>query len=386
VSQSKIEWTDATWNPYIGCTRVSEACENCYAAREEDTRFRKRCRCLTAEEKNGLGGNLWDKAAPYFLRGPVYQGDDVLQKPLHWTKPRRVFVGSRTDLFHPAIPFEQIDRMFAVMALTPHHTYQVLTKRPGRMKEYFDEDDQGERADNRGAAVVEYGYTGWLEELPWPLPNVWLGVTAENQARADERIPPLLECPAAVRYVSVEPMLGEVNLRHIAGPTHHGPNGEKYTCVQDALRRPRPTPKGCAVLVPAVPGLDWVICGGETARPRANARPMHPDWPRVLRNQCAAAGAAFFFKQWGEWLPQEHVTTEVRDAIPENVRRRLWADETYHEWEPGRCSFLVGKKRAGRLLDGRLHDEMPIRQGPGTRDLGPGLAATNPKVKTGESE
>jgi protein gp37 len=263
-------------------------------------------------------------------------------KPLSWKRPRRIFACSMSDLFHEALPDEAIDRVFAVMALCPQHTFQVLTKRPERMRRYLSQ-AQGNIWDammglpsRRVNYVVMRDGNPVIQAAPgWPLPNVWLGVSVEDQQRADERIPLLLETPAAKRFLSCEPLLGPVDLwpKLIGGVN--------------------------------VPGLDWVIVGGESGK---GARPMHPDWARSLRDQCQAAGVPFFFKQWGSCLPcswdgeDEHGNTgcyiidEEHSSIDYDVLGRAM-----HASIPGvsRDFARFGHKNTGRSLDGREWSEFP---------------------------
>lgn len=231
---TRIQWADATWNPMTGCTRISEACDNCYALRM-------------------LGRNLPNHSGPT----PTFH-PDRLEQPLHWRKPRRIFVCSMSDLFHEAFTDEQRDEVFGTVAACPQHTFMVLTKRPEKMREYVS-----------------------LVDSVWPLPNLWLGVTAENQARADERIPILLDTPAAVRFVSVEPMLGSIQL------TKQMKHDEaSWLTYADQPTRPRM--------------VDWVICGPETG---PGKRPFDPQWAVDLRIQCNAAGVAYFDKrdEFADW-------------------------------------------------------------------------------------
>jgi protein gp37 len=227
------------------------------------------------------------------------------------------------DLFHEDVSYAYIDMVFIVMSICPQHRFMVLTKRPERMLAY-------------AKSVMSRDI-----DIQWPLPNVWLGVTAENQEMADKRIPTLLQIPAAVRFVSVEPMLGPVDLSSIPGfhypgcTTHDALNGrlihhdDDYKWTVDEK-------------------LDWVICGGESA---PKARPMHPDWVRSLRDQCQEADVPFFFKQWGEWGKAE-IDAKVIGGAKGQIN--LEPQDIVGIW-----MFKVGKKAAGRLLDGRTWDEIP---------------------------
>ena len=298
-----IEWTDATWNPIAGCSLVSPGCRDCYAMGEAH-RLGER---LEQAKYKGLtkvvnGKPVWT--------GEVRLWEKALHDPLRWRKPRRIFVNSMSDLFHDGVSDEAIDRIFAVMALAPQHTFQVLTKRPERMRGYV----SSQQVQDRIKAAMWTISGGRTEHFHggWPLPNVWLGVSVEDQRRADERIPLLLDTPAAVRWVSAEPLLGPVDLRsYLTGAEEPNSAGEAIGWR---------------------PPLDWVVAGGEFG---PDAQPMHPDWARSLRDQCAGAGVAFLFKQWGE----HHPTAEYRDGKLFMAR--------------------VGKKAAGRTLDGRTHDEYP---------------------------
>lgn len=262
---SRIEWTEATWNPVTGCTKVSPGCDHCYAER-------------ITERFHGKGSFAI-----------VQRSEEKLYLPLKWRKPRRVFVNSMSDLFHEAVPDGYIGSVFDVMAKTPHHTYQLLTKRHARLRSLLTKwGEEGARNDwaGPGTAVFRTREGVWAGPVRWPLPNVWQGVSVESQRWADIRIPALRQTPAAVRWLSLEPLLGSIDLR------------------------------------PHLDGIDWVVVGGESG---PGARPMHPDWARSLRDQCTAAGVPFFFKQWGEY----------------------------------RFGERVGKKAAGRVLDGRTWDDYP---------------------------
>ncbi|MEN4419792.1 phage Gp37/Gp68 family protein [Mycobacteroides chelonae] len=291
-----IEWADATWNPVTGCDKVSPGCDRCYAE-------------TFAERWRGTKGHYFETGFDLLLR------PDKLDLPLRWNKPRKVFVNSMSDLFHDKVPDEYIARVFAVMALAPQHTFQVLTKRHGRM-----------RALLKSRAFLQLVWEAWsVEEGPgeseslgtdpaehWPLPNVWLGVSAEDQQRADLRIPALLDTPAAVRFISAEPLLGPTMFLL------------RWLHRQGYDRR-----------------IDWVIAGGESG---PGARPMHPDWVRTLRDQCVATGTAFLFKQWGEWAPAPELPG-MGSAI--------------HVFDDGVHVQRYGKRNAGRTLDGRTWDQYP---------------------------
>lgn len=323
MTDTRIEWTDSVWNPTTGCDKVSDGCTNCYAL-------------TMAGRLKGMGQAKYQTDGDPRTSGPgfgIAVHPDALEIPLRWRKPRRVFVNSMSDLFHDGVPSEFIARVFAVMALTPQHTYQVLTKRHGRMRSLLSAEQFMAWA---YAATCEYGWAG--KPLPaWPLPNVWLGVSVEDQKRADLRVPVLLDTPAAVRWLSCEPLLGPVDLRRIGG-------GRINALAGDVL-------DDTGVVYAACPSaLDWVVVGGESG---PGARPMHPDWARSLRDQCVEAAVPYFFKQWGEWAPAGFGWGRLSE-------RERYTDETD---ELGMRGVLqrVGKRAAGRELDGRTWDEYPER-------------------------
>jgi protein gp37 len=328
---TKIEWTEATWNPITGCSVISAGCTNCYAMKLAGTRL--------AHIPSRAGLTQPSKAGPVW-NGQVRLNEEWLDQPLRWKRPRMIFVCAHGDLFHESVPDEWIDRVFAVMALCPQHTFQVLTKRSVRMREYLTNRDSCQIA----AVTMALEEEGTIKEgvlaMQWPLPNVWLGVSVEDQQRADERIPDLLATPAAVRWLSAEPLLGPVDLatvKHWSAcniPEYGGEGHEFISCLRGEN------------------SLDWVVAGGESG---PGARPMHPDWARSLRHQCAAADVQFFFKQWGEWSPSgDHLAEDT----PEHLRLRLH-DRTHVFERDNQQMAWVGKKQAGRLLDGALHDGMP---------------------------
>jgi protein gp37 len=294
---SKIEWTEQTWNPIIGCSIVSPGCTNCYAMK-----MAARTEAMGISRYNGttrkVNGNIvWTGK---LARAP----EETLLVPLRRKTPTTYFVNSMSDLFHENVPDEWIDRIFAIMALTPQHTYQVLTKRAGRMRDYFKRcglpDEHFNIAEDVRVAMTALASTPsrremapalksiplgkYCKEIPWPLPNVWLGVSTERQPEADERIPLLLQTPAAVRFISAEPLLGPIDLDavpftlspgYFGSPLrwHHQPYADRNL--------PYPT-------------LSWCIVGGESG---PGYRPMQPEWAESLRDQCIEAGIPVFIKQ-----------------------------------------------------------------------------------------
>lgn len=294
---SKIEWTERTWNPIAGCSKVSAGCKNCYA----ETMAKRLVNIPTTPKKyNGTITNLhWS--------GVVNFDEKALLEPLRRKKPTMYFVNSMSDLFHYNVPFEWVDKIMAVIALCPQHTFQVLTKRPERMKEYFDRKwTYGEIPAYVGYFRDTLGYKQ-TENYYFPLQNLWLGVSVENQDQADKRIPYLLETPAKIRFLSCEPLLEEIKFRTQVDFENQGGYDDPDYQITDYL-------KGSVHIAKYnihsendfatfdLPKIDWVIVGGESG---ANARPMHPDWVRSIRDQCLEAGVPFFFKQWGGKTPKK---------------------------------------------------------------------------------
>jgi protein gp37 len=353
---SRIAWTEATWNPVTGCTRVSAACDHCYIERTPPFRMAHR---------------RFDRPGPGSTTG-VRLHSDRLGQPQKWRQPRRIFVCSQADLFHREVPERYIAEVFAVMSIATQHTFQVLTKRPARMRTLLSSPGFWMQVN---AARVVRGYHPLPQDVVDQryLPNVWCGVTAENQRWADTRIPILLDTPAAIRWVSVEPMLGPVDLTCCAGINALGPDW-------------------CGGSGAPHPLLDWVVCGGESG---PGARPMHPVWAGFLRDQCVSEGTPFHFKQWGEWGPAPWVvricdpsagwqgTAEELTAAKADAEARgathsypVWANLYGHEphrathkpWSGERRELegesqasirRWGVKKAGRELDGRTWDEYP---------------------------
>ena len=302
-TDSAIEWTDHTFNPWEGCQKVGPGCDNCYAE---------------ARDKRFTGGKHWGPGAPRRLTSAA-----KWRKPLAWnrdaaktgTRPR-VFCASLADVFDNAVPKLWRIALFGLILDTPHLDWLLLTKRPG----------------NIAAMLPDDGGAGW--------PNVWLGCTVVNQAEADRDIPKLLAVPARVRFLSMEPLLGPVDLTLIP----HSRIAPNIRIVQNSL-----TGVNGLGQRPYV-GLDWVIVGGESGH---KARPMHPDWARSLRDQCQAAGVPFFFKQWGEYAPL------AADDHPILHTDKHGNAESIAFKSDGLRMIRTGKSRAGRLLDGREWNAMP---------------------------
>ncbi|MDE0124244.1 MAG: phage Gp37/Gp68 family protein [Bryobacterales bacterium] len=294
-SATTIEWTDATWNVITGCSRVSRGCGGhdgggCYAERLAATRLRHHPSRKGLTDRNGR----WT--------GKVRLNRQWIGQPMRWRRPRRIFVCAHSDLFHENVPDQWLDIVFAVMAQSTRHTFQILTKRPARARDYL---------------------IGLTRRDSWPWSHVWIGVSVEDQRTADRRIPILLETPAAVRWISAEPLLGPVDLCRLGWKSEDGGRtlsfidaleGERFVQREASPARP---PSSCEVS--SVPWLDWVVCGGESG---PGARPMDPAWVRSLRDRCVDSGVPFFFKQWGG----------------------------------------TNRKRTGRVLDGRTWDQMPRRK------------------------
>lgn len=359
AEHTHIEWTDATWNPITGCTLVSDGCKHCYAATLAATRLKHH------PSRSGLA--RLNAAGEAKFTGEVRFNEQWLDQPLRWKKPRRIFVCAHGDLFHENVPDEWIDRVFAVMALAPQHTFQVLTKRSDRMRRYFQAKDALPRVAHVGL-TPEIDNPLFQDGTDWPLPNVWLGVSVEDQSAADERIPDLLATPAAVRFVSAEPLLGPVDLTRINSDDWWLEGGDSI--ISNALRGWRDSTSARGSSREETSLIDWVIVGGESGK---KARPMHPDWARSLRDQCAAAGVAFFFKQWGEYADHTEThgncngcTADSDLVINPNGNIIGGGAKGYggfvdEDWrgQGGAWMCKTGKSAAGRLLDGREWNEVP---------------------------
>lgn len=311
---SEIEWTDETWQVLSGCTPVSPGCRHCYSARLAATRLKNHPRTQGLARVNTEG-------RPVFT-GEVRLHEDQLEIPGRWRRHRKIFVADRGDLFHPDVPIPFLDAVFAAMAAARWHTFQLLTKRPERMRAYLV---------GLPRRRAEFDCDAGLDVAPWPMPNVLLGCSVEDQRWADGRMDPMTEIAARGwrTFVSYEPALGAVDWV-----------GWEF--------------------------LSWLISGGESG---PSARPSHPDWHRATRDWCARHGVPYLFKQWGAWAPQMGAID-----LPEfgEASRYLWAAWDGREWDywsrpswcddigdPDDCVVHVGKKVAGRLLDGVIHDAFP---------------------------
>lgn len=290
---SDIEWTNETWNPIVGCRRVSAGCEHCYAER------------MAARLASNPKTPQYDGIAEFTEAGPRWTGEvrtlpEKLYEPLSWRKPRRVFVNSMSDLFHPAVSFGFVAAVFGIMALTPRHTYQILTKRPDRMFLFFEWLQRNVAVGVEpsaealaGIAIEQMEDRPSIEDCPdedpgWPLPNVWLGVSAEDQATADERIPPLIESPADVHFVSAEPLLGLIHFDRIRNDSWG-----RYNTLRD--------------------GLDWIVLGGESG---PGARRCDLSAIRQIVADARGNGVAVFVKQLGA-RPVERMSSD--DHTPDTL-------------------------------------------------------------------
>ena len=334
ADRTAIEWTDATWNPVRGCTRVSEGCRFCFA--------------------EAIAARFSDAGAPYhgfadrMRTGSKWTGRveviwPLLDLPLRWQRPRRIFVNSMSDLFHQALSIPELAHIYAVMVAAVHlrgHIFQVLTKRPGLMRHVLAQQQFWEQVNAEATAHImdrtdplhrrsDDARATHDENGPdHPPPGIWLGTSVEDQPAADERLPELAATPAALRFLSCEPLL--------------------------------------EAITPSLTAIDWVICGGESG---PNARPMHPDWARNLRDQCTTAGVPFFFKQWGEWVEVDG--PKCRAIAPDAAVSGSWIlpdgrlvgrnPTSNLRYSPYRTPVVakLGKKRAGAMLDGREWREMP---------------------------
>ncbi|AMR77658.1 phage Gp37/Gp68 family protein [Cupriavidus nantongensis] len=392
AENSTIEWTDHTFNPFIGCTKVGPGCDNCYAEHLMDKRMHKVVWGPHGERVRTSAAN-WRKPLAWNARHESFFAEHG--------RRQRVFCASLADVFDNAVSVQWRYDLLRLIMDTPNLDWLLLTKRIGNAEPML---EQSMRA-------LTHGREGWRDNY---LPNVWLGATIVNQAEADRDIPKLVEIPARVRFLSMEPLLGPVDIAKWLEPwtcsdcAYHGSENDSGACMcadcgieaqyDESIGSARcaqcskddgtsddvgDTCPKCA----SVRGwgrdygfkfdsekklLDWIIVGGESG---LGARPMHPDWARSLRDQCAAAGVPLLFKQWGEYLPWTHFNVAKIDDPPEQTRfgtmewqddhwehvgYPTWADSADGVIDDLQCMGRVGKKAAGRLLDGVQHDGFPV--------------------------
>lgn len=336
ADRSLIEWTDATWNPVIGCKVTSPGCIHCYAMRLAGTRLKH----TPSREGLTLDSNA----------GPVWNGEvrfmpKWLAQPLHWTKPRDIFVCAHSDLFYEGVTQDMRDQIFAMMWLADWHHYQVLTKRPKVMAEYLADPLTLRRVYLWAIRLAKIHGAGEPKPFGWPMWHVIVGISAEKQGWFGDRIGPLrvLKYLGWRTWASLEPLLGPIDIANARGV------------------------------------LDWIVVGGESG---PKARPMHPRWPHAIRDQCEEMGIPFFFKQWGEWAPVSEMSDAAIDACyhpaperrPDATRRCKVAtcvlhyngrrfdrveNGAYAQGSGAMMTMAVGKKAAGALLNGRAWRETP---------------------------
>ncbi len=321
MGDTSISWTDKVWNPVTGCTKVSPGCKHCYAETIADRFFAKQYQ----PNADGSPRRFTD----------VRTHEDRLDAPLHWKKPQKVFVNSMSDLFHEDVANEFIDRVFAVMALSPQHTFQVLTKRPERMRDYF--------AGYRPSAMLGEAFNMRFRDMPdggvliAPLPNVWLGTSAEDQQRFDERsvfMAPLMRA-GWLTWVSAEPLLGTIIMQGTSAGLSRNWLGE--------------------------PGYRWIVCGGESG---VGARPCRLSWFRSIISQCQAASVPVFFKQAGSNF---HSDSEVWPDAPKYTLSSYRFGLLQSTTELNRCKngrWKLSDNKGGFL--GELPEDLRVRQFPVT--------------------
>lgn len=378
AENSLIEWTDDTWNVINGCTVISEGCTNCYAMQLAGTRL-KDDRTRKGLTRISGGRPVWN--------GKVRLVEDILYKPITQTRPRMIFVAAHGDIFHENVPDTWIDRVFATMLLSPQHIFQVLTKRPDRMRQYMSDPWTPLRVAELACEIWQKTSIKVALIAPgddeskappgrrvylgrWPLQNVWLGTSVENQAAAKARIPHLLATPAAVRWLSAEPLLGPLDLTVIPSRPFGLNLVQHYGLTNSLTGKPIYCPIGLdengylTEFLGDTKRIDWIVVGGESG---SRARPMHPDWARSLRDQCAAADVPFFFKQWGQFEvvydrdredPDWRRCGDFQHRYPKGQWWNLAGGTGFHG---ERVIYVnpVGKAKAGRLLDGVEHNAMP---------------------------
>jgi len=350
-AKHKIQWLNIpgfqgkTWNPLLGCREKSEGCDNCYAVKQA-------FRLAHMGQERYMDVTMFPEKG---WNGKSLKVGTAINAPFKWKSPSVIFVCSMGDLFFDKHKFTDIDEIFAVMASNPQHIFIVLTKRPQRMLKWFNWkdtswDNEGMRGDERIRYYCWHNHGVKIEskDWKWPLQNVWIGVTAENQKQANKRLPVLTKVPSAVKFVSIEPMLEPVDV-----------SLWQYTGFDEP---------------PYDDVINWVICGGESGH---NARPLHPDWVRSVRDNCEKTGTPFFFKQWGEYLfieetaqPPFYRAPNTGDEFdgnginfydPETCEPGKWMGHKFIEDLDtlGGMYWNAGRKLTGNLLDGKTHENYP---------------------------
>lgn len=281
MSKSKIEWTEKTWNPITGCSKVSEGCRNCYAETMSN-----RLKAIGLKEYQ----QVINKKR---FNGHINLIENKIEQPLHWKKTSKIFVNSMSDLFHKDVPLSFINKIWSIMKRTERHTYQILTKRPERAFECL-----------MGNYVLK---------------NVWIGVSIENQTSANLRRESFKKIPAKIKFISYEPALQKIDW-----------SGWEF--------------------------VDWMIAGGESGH---HASPCHPDWIRSARDWSEKNNIPFLFKQWGQFIPSFQAGEKADDiASYKKTYGHRWVKNRI-EFPDGLCMVKVGKKAAGRILDGKIYNQYP---------------------------
>jgi len=392
MADTKIEWADVVWNSFRGCLKVSEGCKNCYAittAHQLNTRFKNagnEAARKVAEKYSGLTKVLNNGEKNW--TGEVQVDYDTMMQPFKWKKGKRIFVNSMSDVFYEKISVADIAILFAVMFLTPQHTYMILTKRPERMNEVLNSEEFTRNvnfvvSNMKIDLLKQKDVKGWLETtkeillsnelLPhcknicsFPFKNIWLGVSVENQATANERIPLLLSTPAHIRFLSMEPLLDAVYLNRISVMMYPDRNMLESSCLH-TYNVPYTSFQGdgkphMILNCTFKNSIDWVIVGGESG---SKARPMNPRWVEHIKNCCEGANVPFFFKQWGEYVPVENSVHDEPFFINEKgygvpMDFEVIPKNKIHQFElSNNYVYKIGKHKAGRLLNGKEYNEFP---------------------------
>jgi protein gp37 len=406
---TNIEWAQETWNPFRGCLKVSEGCKNCYAittAHQLNTRFKNagnEAARKVAAKYEGLTKVLTNGEKNW--TGEVQVDYDTMMQPFKWKKGKRIFVNSMSDVFYEKISVADIAILFAVMFLTPQHTYMILTKRPERMNEVLNSsefpakvcvavdmirtfrsinhvtlcDDFGEnevKSIKDVMSEIKTAHSLRIDKTPietFPFKNIWLGVSVENQATADERIPLLLSTPAHIRFLSMEPLLGEVDLSRVGDFEPKGLSTMKFNCLNAKWNQIKEGLGEWEEKYAKIKNkIDWVIVGGESG---SKARPMNPLWVEHIQKCCEGASVPFFFKQWGEWSPNlpadnmkklvdwaelaKRPNTQLRHCFLGRSNKIVVPDVKVRYDELLYRMYKIGKHLAGRLLNGKEYNEFP---------------------------